>query len=100
MTTDTDTLKLEGAAPNDRSMLTDWIGDFLAYWRDSGISEQDAADAIICVLAGYPALFEKEIARPCPDAVALYETLANPNRRGRLCGCCDALWELHQSSKK
>ena len=90
-----------GVVPmTDREMLTDWIGDFIAYWQLSGFSEQDAADAIMCVLSGYPTLFAQEKPRLAPDPVALCETLANPRGRERVDGRCDYLLALHQSSQK
>ena len=94
------TYALRVADMGDKEVLADWVGDFLVYRRNSGIDEQDAANTIMRVLSRYAALFAKSVARPCSDPIALYETLANPNRRGRLCGCCDVLSELHQSSKK
>lgn len=42
---------------SDREVITDWIGDFLVSWRDTRISEQNAAEAIMFVLSGYPTLF-------------------------------------------
>lgn len=60
----------------DREMLADWIGDFLWHWQGSGLSEDDAANAIMCVLSDYPTLFAQETAHHAPDAEALFDTLA------------------------
>lgn len=87
------TNKLEGAAPNDKAMPTDWVGDFLWYWRNKSnpTSEQDVAEMLVHVIERHHELSAQGLGFPFQDAKGLFEVMTIRTRQRKPVGNCDWL---------